>query len=92
VANIAPALSAEMHEAWQAGNLERFAEIRDLLDPLANDLFCESNPAPVKYAASVLGLCTDQVRRPLLPASDEARAKVNRAIAHAGLQPLKAAA
>ena len=92
VANIAPALSAEMHEAWQAGNLKRFAEIRDLLDPLANDLFCESNPAPVKYAASILGLCSDQVRRPLLPASNEARTLVNTAIAHAGLKPLKEAA
>ena len=92
VANIAPRLSADMHEAWQAGDLKRFAEIRDLLDPLANDLFCESNPAPVKYAASVLGLCGDDVRRPLLPASDAARAKVDAAIAHAGLTPLKAAA
>lgn len=92
VANVAPGLSAEMHEAWQAGDLRRFAEIRDLLDPLANDLFCESNPAPVKYAASVLGLCKDSVRKPLLPASDAAREKVDAAIAHAGLKPLKAAA
>lgn len=92
VANIAPALSAEMHEAWQAGDVARVAEIRDLLDPLANDLFCESNPAPVKYAAQVLGLCGDQVRRPLLPASGNARKLVDAAIAHAGLKPLKAAA
>ncbi len=92
VANVAPALSAEMHKAWQGGNLKRFAEIRDLLAPLARDLFCESNPAPVKYAASVLGLCSDDVRRPLLPASDAARAKVDAAIAHAGLKPFKAAA
>ncbi len=92
VANVAPRLSADMHEAWQAGDLPRVAEIRDLLDPLANDLFCESNPAPVKYAARVLGLCRDDVRRPLLPASDAARARVDAAIAHAGLRPLKAAA
>lgn len=92
VANIAPALSAQMHEAWQAGDVVRVAEIRDLLDPLANDLFCESNPAPVKYAASVLGLCGGDVRRPLLPASDQARVLVDAAVAHAGLKPLKAAA
>lgn len=64
VANIAPRLSADMHEAWWAGDLARVAEIRDLLDPLANDLFCESNPAPVKYAADVLGLCGSDVRPP----------------------------
>lgn len=92
VANVAPALSAEMHEAWQAGDVARVAEIRDLLDPLANDLFCESNPAPVKYALSKLGHCSDEVRRPLLRASEAARAKVDAAIAHAGLSPLKAAA
>ncbi|MGB0719434.1 MAG: 4-hydroxy-tetrahydrodipicolinate synthase [Bdellovibrionales bacterium] len=92
VANIAPRLSADLHEAWQAGDFARVAEIRDLLDPLANDLFCESNPAPVKYAASVLGLCSDEVRLPLLPASDAARARVDAAIKHAGLKPLKATA
>ena len=92
VANVAPRLSADMHEAWQRGDLEEVAKIRDLLDPLANDLFCESNPAPVKYAASILGLCGDQVRRPLLPASKDAQSKVLGAVAHAGLKPLKAAA
>ncbi|MGH1399249.1 MAG: 4-hydroxy-tetrahydrodipicolinate synthase [Alphaproteobacteria bacterium] len=86
VANIAPRLSADMHEAWQAGDIARVAEIRDLLDPLANNLFCESNPAPVKYAAERLGLCLRDVRRPLLPASEAAQAKVDAAIAHAGLK------
>ncbi len=92
VANIAPALCAEMQNAWMAGDIARVAEVRDLLAPLARDLFCESNPAPVKYAASVLGLCGEDVRRPLLPASAKARALVDAAIAHAGLKPLKAAA
>lgn len=85
VANVAPAESAAMHEAWQAGNIEEFSRLRDLLAPLARDLFCESNPAPVKYAASVLGLCSDEVRLPLLPASASARAKVDAALAYAGL-------
>lgn len=89
VANVAPALSASMHEAWDKGDLQEFARMRDLLAPLARDLFCESNPAPVKYAASALGLCSDEVRLPLLPASDKARAKVDAAIRHAGLKPVK---
>lgn len=85
VSNVAPAQSAALHNAWQEGDLETFGKMRDALGPLSRDLFCESNPAPVKYAASVLGLCTDQVRRPLVPASEEARAKVDTALKHAGL-------
>ncbi len=85
VGNIAPKQSAELHEAWQSGDLQTFKARRDQLAPLSRDLFCESNPAPVKYAASVLGLCTDQVRRPLLPATPQARTKIDAAMEHAGL-------
>ncbi len=85
VANIAPKLSAEMCDAWEAGNIARVAEIRDLLAPLASALFCESSPAPTKYAASVLGLCTDQVRRPILPLTDNGRKTVDAALSHAGV-------
>lgn len=86
VGNIAPAKSAKLHESWQNGDLETFGKMRDSLNPLSRDLFCESNPAPVKYAGSILGLCTDEVRRPLLPASQEARKKVEAALAHAGIK------
>lgn len=85
VANIAPKLSAEMYNAWEAGNNERVAQIRDLLAPLASALFCESSPAPTKYAAHVLGLATDQVRRPIMPLTDNGRAIVDAALKHAGL-------
>ena len=85
VANIAPQMNADMIEAFQHGDLEKFAALRDKLAPLGNDLFCESNPAPVKYAAQVLGLCSDEVRLPLVKASETARAKVDAALAHAGL-------
>ena len=92
VANIAPKLNAELWDSWAARDLDRFAQVRDLLAPLARDLFCESSPAPVKYAAQVLGLCRDEVRLPLLPASDAARVKVDSALAHAGLKPAQAVA
>lgn len=85
VANIAPRMNADMIEAFAKGNLETAHALRDKLALLANDLFCESNPAPVKYVAQVLGLCSDEVRLPLIPASAGARAKVDAAMAHAGL-------
>ena len=93
VGNIAPRMNADMIEAFWNGETDRFTELRDKLLPLGNDLFCESNPAPVKYAAEVLGLCTDEVRLPLVPASETARAKVDAAMAHAGIEaPAKATA
>ncbi|MCC6598336.1 MAG: 4-hydroxy-tetrahydrodipicolinate synthase [Alphaproteobacteria bacterium] len=85
VSNIAPALSAGMQNAWQSCDLQTFALLRDKLGPLGKNLFCESNPAPLKYAASRLGLCRDEVRLPLLPASLSAREKVDEALQYAGL-------
>ncbi len=70
-ANVAPRLSAELYEAWVAGKTETFATLRDRLSPLFRVLFCESNPVPVKYAVSRLGLCLNELRRPLLPASPD---------------------
>jgi 4-hydroxy-tetrahydrodipicolinate synthase len=68
-ANVTPALCAAMHEAWDDGDLSRFAELRDLLDPLNAALFVESNPIPVKAALASIRLCTDEVRLPLTRAT-----------------------
>ncbi len=86
--NVAPAQCAALQNAWMDGDLETFAKMRDLLLPLAKDLFIESNPAPVKYAASRLGFCSDEVRLPMLPASEAARAAVDKAMDAAGLKPV----
>ena len=86
LANVAPKLSADLQNAWRAGDLETFAATRDKLLPLARDLFCESNPAPVKYAAKLLGLCDDEVRLPLLRTSEAARKKVEDALTFANLK------
>lgn len=83
--NIAPKLCADMQNAWAKGDLATCFAIRDKLMPIHDAMFCETSPAPVKYAASLLGKSTDQVRLPLVPASDAARAKVKAALAQAGL-------
>jgi len=59
--------------------------LQDRLMPLHQALFVETSPAPVKYAASVLGMSSDEVRLPLVPASEGARAAVRKAMVHAGL-------
>jgi 4-hydroxy-tetrahydrodipicolinate synthase len=68
-ANVAPALCALLHAAWDHGDLARFAELRDRLDPLHGALFVESNPIPVKAALAGLKLCTAEVRLPLTRAT-----------------------
>lgn len=68
-ANVAPALCAQLQAAWDRGDLGSFARIRDLLAPLHEALFLESNPIPLKAALNVLRLCTGDLRLPLTRAS-----------------------
>ena len=84
-ANAAPRLCAQLQEAWQAGDLATVRELDDRLMPLHRALFCETSPAPIKYAASLLGHGDGRVRLPLVPASENAQAKVRDAMVHAGL-------
>lgn len=83
--NIAPRLCSDLHRAWKEGDLKKVNVLRDRLMPLHDALFCETSPAPVKYAASLLGHCRDTVRLPLVPASDRARERVHAAMVSAGL-------
>jgi 4-hydroxy-tetrahydrodipicolinate synthase len=73
-ANIAPALCAALHRAWECHDLARMAELRDRLAPLHAALFSESNPIPLKAALALLHLCSDTLRAPLTPAADTTRA------------------
>ncbi len=84
-ANVAPKQCAEFQEATLAGDYARALEIQDKLMPLHTALFIEANPGPVKYAMSVLGLCSDEVRSPLVTVTDETKAAVRAAMAHTGL-------
>jgi 4-hydroxy-tetrahydrodipicolinate synthase len=84
-ANVAPRLCADMQEATLAGDYARALEIQDLLMPLHEALFVESNPCPAKYALSVLGICSDEVRSPLVTVTDVTKARMRAAMAHAGL-------
>lgn len=86
LANIAPKMSSMMHKAWRMNDIPSFESMRNRLMPLADALFCESSPAPAKYAASRLGMCSDEVRLPLVPASDKARTLIDAAMEHAGIK------
>ncbi|MCB1531606.1 MAG: 4-hydroxy-tetrahydrodipicolinate synthase [Alphaproteobacteria bacterium] len=85
VANLAPKESAAVHNAWMEGAHEKAEKLFDKLRPLADALFCETSPGPAKYGASKLGLCQNELRLPMIPATEAAQAKMDAAIAHAGL-------
>ncbi|HXC55485.1 MAG TPA: 4-hydroxy-tetrahydrodipicolinate synthase [Rhizomicrobium sp.] len=84
-ANVAPGLCAEFQNACLQGAFDRALQLQDRLMPLHDAMFVEPSPAPVKYAASLLGLCTDEVRLPLVAATDGARATIRAAMASAGI-------
>jgi len=84
-ANVAPKLCAQFQEACMQAAFEGALKLQDRLAPLHDALFVEPSPAPVKYAGSLLGLCTDEVRLPLVVATESARTRVREAMALAGL-------
>lgn len=84
-ANIAPALNAQMQDAWQLESYEDVFRIRDILCPLNDAMFVETNPAPVKFAAYMLGKCQPETRLPLAPLSVKSQARVEEALRAAGL-------
>jgi 4-hydroxy-tetrahydrodipicolinate synthase len=90
--NVAPRLCADFQNACLGGDWERARELHDRLMPLHDSLFCETSPGPVKYAAGKLGLCSAEVRLPLIPIAEESKRKVDAALQAVGLSRLAQAA
>ena len=84
-ANIAPRLCADMQAAWRTGDMDKAQELNIRLIPVHDALFCETSPGPVKYAASLLGLCTPEVRLPLVGIADISKRRVEVALRQSGL-------
>ena len=83
-ANIAAKLSSDFQKVSQK-DLKKASELDKLLQPLHSSLFIESNPSPVKYAASILGMCKPEVRLPLVEIRNETKIKVEEALKVANL-------
>jgi 4-hydroxy-tetrahydrodipicolinate synthase len=84
-ANVAPRLCAEFQDACLHGDYRAALRLQDKLMPLHTALFIETNPAPAKYALSVLGKCAETVRLPMVPLAEKTKAAVREAMVHAGL-------
>jgi len=83
--NVAPRLCAEMQAATLKGDYTAARKIQDRLMPLHEALFCETSPAPVKYAASLLGLCAEDCRLPLAPLTETSKARIRGVMTQVGL-------
>lgn len=83
--NVAPRLCAEFQAACLKGDYTTALTVQDKLLPLHQHLFVETNPSPVKYALSLLGKCSEDVRLPMVKLSDKSKAVVRDAMVHAGL-------
>ena len=83
--NVAPRLCAEFQDACLKGDYRTALRLQDKLMPLHTALFMETNPAPAKYALSVLEKCADSVRLPMVRLAEKTKAAVREAMVHAGL-------
>jgi 4-hydroxy-tetrahydrodipicolinate synthase len=85
--NVAPRICADMQEACLKGDYAAALKIQDRLTPLHQALFADPNPAGAKYALSRLGKIENELRLPMLAASEAAQTAIAAAMVHAGLLP-----
>lgn len=74
--NIAPKACAEIQAATLAGDFIKANYLNDKLVALHNVMFCETSPGPVKYAASLMGKCSAELRLPLVGLSEGNKSQV----------------
>lgn len=84
-ANVAPEACAAMHTAVDRGDWDKAREIDAALNDLHAALFASPSPGPAKYALSRLGLCSEDVRLPILPPDDATKALIDAAVERAGV-------
>jgi 4-hydroxy-tetrahydrodipicolinate synthase len=83
--NVAPRMCAEFQGACLRGDFATALRLHEKLMPLHAALFAETNPAPAKYALSLLGRCADTVRLPMVLIAEKTKTAVRAAMVHAGL-------
>ena len=82
LSNVRPRVMSDMVNAWFQGDHQRSRQLQLDSLPLIRALFSEVSPIPCKYAMSKLGLCQNEMRLPLIPASEATRALMDAALIH----------
>lgn len=88
LANIAPRRVSELISLARAGRVSEARALHLDLFPLMRSLFSETNPIPVKYAMSSLGICENRLRLPLVEASVSCMERIDRDLEDCGLTSL----
>lgn len=83
--NIAPRMVSDLQKLTAKGDYKSALEIQDKLTNLHAAMFCETNPIPIKYAASLMGLCSSEIRLPLVEPSETAKARIEKEMKKLGL-------
>ena len=87
-ANVAPKLCSDFQKFSKSksdNEIKEAERIDQMLQPLHKSLFIESNPAPVKYAAKLLGLCDDEIRLPLVKIKENTQKEIKKSLESAKL-------
>ncbi|MFD1384775.1 4-hydroxy-tetrahydrodipicolinate synthase [Rhodanobacter aciditrophus] len=79
-ANVAPRQVVELHRLCREGKFTEAALLQDKLFALHSALFIEPNPTGAKYAMSLLGLCSEECRLPMMPLEDSTKAAIRAAM------------
>ena len=75
----------DRHNAWRQGDISTAQDINKKIMPLHDALFCETSPGPLKYAASLLGICSSEARLPIVEIEEKSKESVNNALIKTGL-------
>ena len=84
-ANVAPDLCAQMHAAFDAGDLDTARALDQRLIHIHKAMFLAPSPGPAKYVLAKIGLCSDEVRLPIVAPNEETQARIDEAMTLAGL-------
>lgn len=84
-ANIAPDLCAQMHAAFDAGDLDTARALDQRLIHLHKAMFLAPSPGPAKYVLAKMGLCSDDVRLPIVSPDEGTKAQIDQALERAGI-------
>lgn len=84
-ANVVPSRVAAVQDAFLRGDIAKAARLDGELQLLHEVMFCAPNPSPAKYAMSRLGLCSDELRLPMMPAEAQAKERIDVALERSGI-------
>ncbi len=84
-ANVAPSLVAKVQKLTLEGKYDEARTLQDSLMALHSLMFKEPSPAGAKYAVSLLGLCSEEARLPIMPLSDETKVEIKTQMQKLGL-------